>query len=133
MESVTPREIILFSCLLCSSSNFYGERQYFEHLGNHLRRFEEVACVFKNCKFSTSIHSIFATHRHRKYTPHAPEEFNTEVLDTEVSDPIVAQGDSVFVEDEDDPEEPEDLSQVIKEKFCHLFLKLERTFSVPNN
>ncbi|XP_033991703.1 uncharacterized protein LOC117487157 [Trematomus bernacchii] len=132
-ESVTPG--LSFNCLLCNSS-FHSERIYLEHLGSHLRRFEVVACVFKDCSFSTNIYSTFVTHRHRKHSQHGPEHFKTEVL-KRYPDPTVAQDESLFTEDEDDGpehfvEEAEDLPQVIKEKFGHLLLKLESTFNVPN-
>ena len=132
VELVTQREVLSFRCQLCCSVFFYSEKQYFEHLGGHLRRFEVVACVFKNCNFSTNIYSTFATHRHRKHASHSLEDFKTEVLKNH-PEPSVAQ-DETYVED--DPEtlddEPQELSQDIKEKFGHLFLKLESTFNVPN-
>lgn len=132
IESLTPREVLSFSCLLCSSSCFHSERQYFEHLGSHLRKFVVVACVFKNCSFSTNIYSTFATHRH---SPHGPEDFKNEVM-KKFPDHTVAQDESLFVKDEDDTEllveEPADLSLVIKERFGHLLLRLESTFNVPN-
>ncbi len=66
-KAVTTKEILSFSCVLCSSACFDSERQYFEHLGSHLRKSEVVACVFKNCTFSSNIYSTFASHRHRKH------------------------------------------------------------------
>ncbi len=56
-QAVTAKEILSFSCVLCSSACFDSERQYFEHLGSHLRKFEVAACVFKNCTFSSNIYS----------------------------------------------------------------------------
>lgn len=86
-EAVTSKEILSFSCVLCSSACFDSERQYFEHLGSHLRRFEVVACVFKNCTFSSNVYSTFASHRHRKHSPHGLEDFKDEVL-KKYSDPV---------------------------------------------
>ena len=100
-----------------------------------MRKFEFVACVFKNCSFSTNIYSTFATHRHRKYSPHGSEDFKNKVI-KKYPDHTVAPDESLFVKDEDDTEflvkEPADLSQVIKERFGHLLLRLESTFNVPN-
>lgn len=131
-ETVTTKEILSFSCVLCSSACFDSERQYFEHLGSHLRKFEVVACVFKNCTFSSNIYSTFASHRHRKHSPHGLQDFKEEVL-KKYSDSVFAQEEPlVDTEEEEDPqpliEEDNDLSQIIKEKFGSLFLKLESTF-----
>ena len=50
--------------------------------------------------------------------------------------PFVAQDEPLFDTEEEDPqpliEEDKDLSQIIKEKFGSLFLKLESTFNVSN-
>lgn len=67
-----------------------------------MRRFEVVACVFKNCTFSSNIYSTFASHRHRKHSPHGLEDFKDEVL-TKYSDPVVAQDVPLFDTEEEDP------------------------------
>lgn len=97
-----------------------------------MRKFEVVACVFKNCTFSSNIYSTFASHRHRKHSPHGLQDFKEEVL-KKYSDSVFAQEEPlVDTEEEEDPqpliEEDNDLSQIIKEKFGSLFLKLESTF-----
>lgn len=130
---VTQSGPLSFTCLLCCSVFFNSEKQYFEHLNNHLRKFEAVACVFKNCNFSTNIYSNFATHRHRKHQSHTLEDFKTEVLKSQPNEPMFAQ-DETCVEESLElwDGEPQELSQDIKEKFGHLFLKLESMFNVPN-
>lgn len=142
-DVLTTNKLISFQCVLCSSGFFNSESQYFEHLGSHLRRFEVVACVFQNCSFSTNIYSTFATHRHRKHSPHCLDDFKTEIL-KKYPDPAVAQHEPLLVADGEDPgtsfeedpgpsiEKEENFSQDIKEKFGRLFLKLESTFNVPN-
>lgn len=128
---MTPGDVLSFSCVLCSSSCFNSEKLYFEHIGSHLRTFEVGACVFKDC----NLYATFATHRNRKHKPHNLEVFEVEVLKT-YTVPAVDRDDSVFGENEKEAEPPfeeyEDLSQIIKGKFGHLFLKLESTFNVPN-
>ena len=133
VEMVTQSGPLSFTCLLCCSGFFDSEKKYFEHLGSHLRKFEAVACVFKNCNFSTNIYSTFATHRHRKHQSHTLEDFKTEVLKSQPYEPMFAQ-DETCVEESLDlwDGEPQELSQDIKEKFGHLFLKLESMFNVPN-
>lgn len=102
-EKLTSIEVLSFECVLCRSSCFDSERPYFEHLGSHLRRFEVVAYVFKNCSFSTNIYSTFATHRHSKLSRHGLEDFKTEVL-KKYPDSAVAQHEPLFVTDGEDPE-----------------------------
>lgn len=99
VKSVTPKKVLSFSCLLCSSSCFHSESQYFEYLRSHLRTFEVVVCVFKNCSFQYkhTVYSSFATHTLRKHFPQGREDFKSEVL-KRYSDPSVAQDESLFVE-----------------------------------
>ena len=42
-------QIVLFSCLVCNLCSFNTEKQYFEHLGIHLKKHKTVNCVFKDC------------------------------------------------------------------------------------
>lgn len=130
-ELIPQRGLLSFTCVLCHYSVFNSERQYFQHLGSHLRKFEEVACVFKNCNFKTNIYSTYATHRHRKHVLHSAEDFKYEVLKKH---PKHTAQDDTSVDYDPAPldEEPQVLSQDIKEKFGHLFLNLESTFNVPN-
>lgn len=86
-QMATQTGPLLFSCLLWSSGYFDSEKQYFEHLGSHLRKFEFVACVFKNCNFSTNMYSTFTTHRHRRHHSQCPDDFKTEVL-KQPSEPV---------------------------------------------
>ena len=61
---------VSFLCLVRNSSSFNTEKQYFEHLGTHLKKHKTVNCVFKDCYYSTNIYSTFASHKSRKHNPH---------------------------------------------------------------
>lgn len=56
MERVQSAEILSFTCKCCGASTILTEREFFEHIGQHLKKNE-------NCNFSTNIHGTFASHR----------------------------------------------------------------------
>lgn len=72
-------QIVSFSCLVCNSCSFNTERQYFKHLGTHLKKHETVNCVFKGCDYSTNIYSTFVSHKSRKHNPHCIEDLKNTV------------------------------------------------------
>lgn len=55
------------------------ERQYFEHLGTHLKKHSKT--VFKDCDYSTNIYSTFS----RKHNPHFIEDLKNTVFETHSS------------------------------------------------
>ena len=75
-------QINSFSCLVCNSCSFHTERQYFEHLGAHLKKLETVHCVFKGCDYSNNIYSTFVSHKSRKHNPHSIEDFKRTAFQT---------------------------------------------------
>lgn len=84
-----------------------------------------MTCLFKNCSFSTSIYSTFATHKHRKHNNHSLEDFKMEVL-KKYPYPTVLQNDSEVSDDNTELDETlveaqDNLSEVIKKKFLKLF------------
>lgn len=132
MAMVTQNGPFSFSCLLCHSVLFNSEKQYFEHLGSHLRKFEVVACVFKNGNFSTNIYSTFASHRHRKHNSHSFVDFKTEVLKSQTSEPIFSHDETCAEETFELLDvEPQELSQDIKKQFGNLFLKVGKYVQCP--
>ncbi|XP_019222728.1 uncharacterized protein LOC109204936 isoform X1 [Oreochromis niloticus] len=50
-QSSQPGNILSFTCIVCNSWSFDNERQFFEHLGGHLKKFETVPCVFEDCDY----------------------------------------------------------------------------------
>lgn len=136
----TPTEqfeqIVSFSCLVCHLSSFHTERQYFEHLGAHLKKHETLHCVFKDCDYSTNIYSTFASHKSRKHNPHCLDDFKHTVLSTYSSQ--ATEDSSVLVEEREVTSnetlvrEDDDLVKVIVDKLGSLLLKLECIFNVPS-
>ncbi|CAI5648883.1 unnamed protein product [Oreochromis niloticus] len=99
-ESVTLSTVLSFKCPCCSLNTISTEREYFEHIGRHLKKQETVSCVFENCPFKTNIHGTFASHRSRKHTPHTLDDFKPELLQRYVN--TLNAGDDPV--DEDDTE-----------------------------
>lgn len=74
----TP-EVMSFNCELCSSC-FSTEKDYFQHLGVHLRKNQTVHCVFKECDFYTNVYGTFASHRSRKHTTYSSSDFRPQIV-----------------------------------------------------
>lgn len=129
-------QTISFSCLVCNSSSFHTERQYFEHLGTHLKKHETVHCVFKDCEYSTNIYSTFASHKSRKHNPHSFEDFKQSVLQTysthETDDCEFSVNESEVDSEETLVKDGEDLVQVIVEQLGAFLLKLDCIFNVTS-
>jgi len=75
-----------FSCHLCACSRLPTEREYFVHIGTHLKNNETVGCMFESCTFQTNIYGTFHSHKNRKHNPHTLKDFkpgivtNTQVI-----------------------------------------------------
>lgn len=129
------RQTVSFSCLVCNLFSCHTERQYFEHLGVHLKKHETVHCVFRDCDYSTNIYSTFASHRSRKHNPHCLEDFKNTVFQTYSNQTIehsslLNESDVSF--DDAPVEEGEDLGEVIVDQLGSLLLKLGSIFNVPS-
>lgn len=129
-------QFVTFSCLVCNLGRFHTERQYFEHLGTHLKKFETVTCVFKDCDYRTNIYSTFASHKSRKHTPHCLDNFKHTVLQTDSNqatreDCLLVDESEVVSSAEPLIEEDEDVLTDIVDKLGSLLLKLECIFNVP--
>ncbi|KAK6479283.1 hypothetical protein HHUSO_G19991 [Huso huso] len=134
-QSVRPGEVLSFKCEICNSCSFSTEKNYFEHLGIHLKKHETLVCVFEKCNFSTNVYGTFASHRSRKHNPHSLEDFRTGILQKYV-DQANTQDDVVVHEEENSCEcledESEELENVMVQKIGHHLLKLESIFNVSN-
>ena len=68
-DTVTLSTVLSFKCSCCPLNTISTAREYFEHIGHHLKKQETMCCVFENCPFKTNICGTFASHRSRKHTP----------------------------------------------------------------
>lgn len=138
-STVRTSEILSFCCQFCNVGTFSTEKEYFEHLRQHLKKQETVSCVFKNCSFKTNIYGTFASHKHRKHTPHSLDEFKEDVLKRfekplqtdQCSDVVNQEGEQSDIEEFRD-DDVNVLPKLIERSLAHLMLKLESSFHVPN-
>ena len=79
-QSQRAEAILSFTCLVCRTPGFPTEKEYFEHVGHHLKSNETVECMFKVCNFQTNINGTFKAHKNRKHTPHTVSDFKGTVL-----------------------------------------------------
>lgn len=133
-KTTQVNDVLSFKCPCCTLSTITTEREYFEHIGRHLKKHETVTCVFENCHFKTNIYGTFASHRTRKHTPHSLDDFKPELLHRYVN-PVNAGNDPADEEDvecgESYDEERKELPNIIEANLAHLFLKLESISNVP--
>lgn len=76
------KELSSFSCHLCSCKNLANENEYFVHIYSHLKKSENVSCMFGGCGFHTCIYGTFKAHRSRKHTPHTLADFKPGIVKT---------------------------------------------------
>ena len=74
-RNLTQKKLFIFSCHLCNCKNLADEREYFIHINTHLRKNENVRCMFNGCSFQTCIYGTFKSHKSRHHTPHVLEDF----------------------------------------------------------
>lgn len=65
---------------MCKTHGFPTEREYFEHVGHHLKSNETTDCLFEGCNFQTNVYGTFFAHKNRKHTPHTLSDFNGTVI-----------------------------------------------------
>lgn len=128
-EARRPEVVLCFSCLICSSKH-PTKKEYFLHLGNHLRRHETVECVFAGCTFKTNIYVTFFSHKSRKHRSHSLEDLKPDVIGEHQTLPHEAD----HVGDSDDEvtciNPPVDISNEIQQRIGLLLLKLESVHNV---
>ncbi|KAL2095439.1 hypothetical protein ACEWY4_010158 [Coilia grayii] len=75
-------ELSTFTCHLCACCDLHTERDYFVHIGTHLRSNETVTCMFSDCSFQTNIYATFHSHKNRKHNPHTLKDFKPGIVRT---------------------------------------------------
>lgn len=134
-QATKPGQLLSFTCLVCNSSCFDTERIYFEHLGCHLKKFETVTCVFKDCEFKTNIYTTFHSHKSRKHNSYSVQDFKTSVFHEHQS-PTEEENNITESESENycDSvlENDLDLNKTLIKRLGLLLLKLQCIFNVSN-
>ncbi|KAK0131259.1 Sterile alpha motif domain-containing protein 3 [Merluccius polli] len=124
-----------FLCKVCSNP-FSTEKDFFLHVGYHLRSLETVECPFEGCTFKTNIYGTFQTHRSRKHNPHSFSDFKVEILRKhQISrEPCGSELDAEFCEEsntaDSESDVQEDDTSAIEGTIGALLLKLESIYNV---
>lgn len=137
-------ELSTFSCHLCTCNDLPTEKDYFVHIGTHLRSNETVACMFEGCSFQTNVYATFHSHKNRKHNPHTLKDFKLGVItitgvSQESSDnpeEETPDQDDFAVETEhacssSDVDVMKKLPEVIEQNLAAALLKLEHFAHVP--
>ena len=53
--------------LCCGHNQLATEREYFQHIGEHLKNHETVTWMFQDCSYKTKIYENFKIHKYRKH------------------------------------------------------------------
>lgn len=71
--------VAAFKCSICKAC-CSTEKDFFHHIGNHLKSHETVFCVFNGCDFKTNIYNTFLKHKSRKHNQCTRKDFKNVVL-----------------------------------------------------
>ena len=73
--SQRPTKLSIF-CHICACKDLATQIDYFSHIiTTHLKRNENVPCMFLGCDFKSNIYGTFKSHRSRHHTPHTLTDF----------------------------------------------------------
>lgn len=138
------QELSTYSCHLCTCSDLPTEKDYFSHIGTHLKSNETVPCMFRDCNFQTNVYGTFHSHKNRKHSRHTLKDFKPDIVrNTRVSqessynpeEDAGNQDDSAVEEDSacsnSDVDVTNNLPEVIENNFAAALLKLEHFAHVP--
>ncbi|XP_039905983.1 uncharacterized protein LOC120745310 [Simochromis diagramma] len=129
-ESPRPGVITAFKCLACTAF-CSTQKDYFQHIGNHLKRHETVFCVFNGCDFRTNIYNTFLKHKGRRHTCCSLTDFKKEVLESHPSQNTDHSDVPELNSDECSSDvDPESASCTVLQGLGLLLLKLESTYNV---
>ncbi|XP_063063802.1 uncharacterized protein LOC134456364 [Engraulis encrasicolus] len=127
----------VFKCPLCEFRQPFVERDMFLHLGRHLQQKQIVPCPFKDCTFTSNVHSTFRSHKHREHSNSS--DYAPELVQPISSDPpqncVSEEGSDEFDEEEPFHYEVDDtdaLDQKLEYNLAAFFLKMESILHVSN-
>lgn len=137
-SGVNDKRRSTFSCHLCACSNLASEREYFVHINSHLKRNETVHCMFSGCNFQSNVYGTFKSHKNRKHSPHALNDFKFGVVT--MSEQLAESGDEAVQDFDsevsglslDDDSEMANDTDVVVQNLAAMLLKLEHLVHVPS-
>ena len=73
-------DLVSFRCVLCRQCDHHTEKTYFEHLYQHLKKFETISCIYEGCSFTTNVYGTFKSHKSRKHASCTLQDFQNDVI-----------------------------------------------------
>lgn len=128
-----------FTCHICGHNQLSTEREYFQHIYQHLKNKETVTCAFQNCEYKTNVYENFKSHKYRKHSGtvntfkpgiSSVDESSASVA-SDISDVEIIESD-VNLNSAFDNGYSENLEKDIELKIASVLLKLEHIFLVSN-
>ena len=134
-------ELSTFRCTLCTCRSLSTEKDYFIHIGTHLKSNETVTCMFMGCSFKTNVYGTFHSHKNRKHNPHTLKNFKPGVVTTNPVSSDSPEEDAYHLDDSAVEADPacsstdvdlnKNLPEVIEQSFAAALLKLEHFAHAP--
>ncbi|XP_013884487.1 transcription factor IIIA isoform X2 [Austrofundulus limnaeus] len=144
VQQTVTKDLTRFKCPSCDCSQLFTERDFFQHIFQHLKNKETVTCVFQDCAYKTNIYENFKSHKYRKHSDTCnifkPGITEKQQLDSGVQ--LCAGGGTDIFDQESigeanlDPSfnksDSENLEKDIELKLASVLLRLESSFLVSN-
>lgn len=71
-QRAVTKAVSTFECQLCGHNQLSTERDFIQHISQHLKNKETVTCVFQDCEYKTNVYENFKSHKYRKTLWHRP-------------------------------------------------------------
>ena len=63
-QQAINKAVSTFTCHICGHNQLSTEREFFQHIFNHLKNMETVTCVFQDCEYKTNVYENFKSHKY---------------------------------------------------------------------
>ncbi|XP_023198103.1 uncharacterized protein LOC111610076 [Xiphophorus maculatus] len=144
VKQTVTKDLTRFKCPICDFNQLSTERDFFQHIFQHLKNKETVTCVFQDCVYQTNIYENYKSHKYRKHSD-ISNTFKTGITEKKQLDCgeelCVSSGTDIFDQDSTaqanqdhtfNETDSENLQRDIELKLASVLLKLESSFLVSN-
>ena len=132
----STQNISSFKCYICDNNQLSTEYDFFLHINQHLKKNEQVSCMFDGCSYKTNIYNSFRTHKWRKHQSCTVNDFKSGIIVTSLSsnpsDSLNSDLNEEVQLDEPITDESRDLENKFELKLASLLLKLEHSYLVSS-
>lgn len=124
------------NCQLCDFNYPVTIKQYFGHLGKHLRNKETVTCPFNHCSHETRNYTTFTSHKSRFHNNATLQDLKSELITQThlgvelVADQVVSDVSDAECFEDEIVNEQEDTSDKVQARLASLLLRLETVLHV---